>query len=323
MNRPLLSVCLITYNQVNYIKQAIEGILMQKTSFEFEIIIADDCSTDGTTDIVNKYARKHPLQIRTIIHEKNVGPADNYLILLQAAAGKYIAYLEGDDYWTDETKLEQQVSFLEANATYALCFHSVYNLLNGKRTKPLILEPPDTSDVNYLLSHLGYINTFTIVFRNNPSIIDMLKKLKDCPFGDFITFIAAAQQGLIKYIPKRMGIYRIHALGLWSTMEFKKVFEKTLTGYKMLFAHLPKEQGDMLKIRYLMALEAYFLRQEVIYSEEDFGALLIHEMNIESYIITYLKQNCEERKNTFHYTSQVPFKILLKSLQQKLLNKIS
>ncbi len=323
MKAPLLSVCLITYNQAGFIKQAIESILMQKTSFDFEIIIADDCSTDGTTDIVKKYAKEHTKKIRTIIHEKNVGPADNYLTLLRAATGKYIAYLEGDDYWIDDRKLDRQVKFLEANTKYSLCFHSVYNLVKGKRTKPLLEDPPDTTDINYLLSNAGYINTFTIVYRNNPHIINVLRKLVDCPFGDFITFIAAAQLGLIKFMPERMGVYRIHTSGLWSTMEFKKIFEKTLIGYRMLFAHLPAEQANMLKVRYLLTLEAYFLQDNVTYSEEELSKLLIAEMHIEPYVLTFLKQNCEERKKAIHYTSRVPFQILLKSLQQKLYNRFS
>lgn len=321
MNRPLLSVCLITYNHANYIKKAIESILMQKTSFDFEIIIADDCSSDGTTEIVKKYAEKYPKTIHTIIQEKNIGPAKNYLILLRAATAKYIAYLEGDDYWTDDTKLEQQISFLEANIDYSLCFHSIYTLFNGKLKKSSIVDIPDTSDINYLLSHPGYISSLSVVYRNSSQLVTLLEKMIDSPFGDFITYIAVTQQGLIKFIPKRMGVYRKHSAGTWSALGYKEIFLRTLIAYKMLFAQLSKEQGDMLKIRYLIALEAYFLQENLEYDEKEFNKLLITEMNIDTYVIKYIKQNCEERKKVFHYSSRIPVRILLKSLQHKLLNR--
>jgi glycosyltransferase involved in cell wall biosynthesis len=322
MNRPLLSVCLITYNHVNYIKQAIESVLMQKTSFDYELIIADDCSTDGTTEIIKKYAEKHPKIIRTIIHEKNVGPGENYVTLLEAARGKYIAYLEGDDYWIENTKLEQQVVFLEQNPDYALCCHDIYNLIDGKRKRASVLDVPVTTDLNYLLSHSGYISSLSVVYRNGSHIITMLKKLLDCPMGDYVTYVAVARQGLIKFFPKRMGVYRVHSSGTWSTIGFKKVFEKTLMSYRKLFAELPKEQGEMLKVRYLLILETYFLQDEFILKDEEFKKLLITEMDIKPYVISYIKQNCEERKKISHYISRVPFHLLYKSSLHKLINRI-
>ncbi|MFZ1785886.1 MAG: glycosyltransferase [Ferruginibacter sp.] len=322
MNKPLLSVCLITYNHVKYIKQAIEGVLMQKTSFDFEFIIADDCSTDGTTEIVKKYAASNPRLIRTILQESNVGAAINYVNLLEAATGKYIAYFEGDDYWIDNTKIEKQVKFLEANPDYSLCFHNVYILENGKRKKSLQFEIPDTSDINYLLSHPGYITSLSIVYRNSLNIIPMIKELINCPFGDFITYVAVAQTGLIKYFSERMGVYRRHSTGTWSTLGMKKIFENTLVAYRMLYRQLPPIQGEMLKMRYLHTIENYFLQNEFVYDDEEFNKLLIEEMKIEPYVLNFLKQNCEERKKVFHYTSRVPFSILLKSLQEKLYSKI-
>lgn len=111
---PLLSVCLITYNHAGYIKQAIEGVLMQKVSFSWELIIADDCSTDGTREIILDFQKRFPKLIRLILQEKNVGPDRNWSDLIRASNAKYIAYLEGDDYWVDPLKLQKQVDiFLE------------------------------------------------------------------------------------------------------------------------------------------------------------------------------------------------------------------
>ncbi len=321
MEEPLLSVCLITYNHAKYFKQAIESILMQKTSFNYEIIIADDCSTDGTTEMVRYYAAAYPGKIRPLIHEKNVGPAQNYLQLLKAAKGKYIAYLEADDYWIGNTKLQQQVSFLESHPDYALCFHSVYNLVNGKQKSTPAYNTPDTSDINYLLSHTGYINTLSIVYRNSSHITGLLEKLIDSPYGDFMTYVAAAQTGLIKFIPQKMAVYRVHTAGIWSSLGVKKAFEKTIAGYRMLYAHLPEAQQVMLKIRYLVKLEEYFMQDFFAYTEEEFIAMQIKEMNIEPYMIEYLKLDCEQRRQKYHYISRVPLPLLLASVKQKLINR--
>ena len=120
---PLLSVCLITYNHFKYIKQAIDGVLMQKVDFSWELIIADDFSTDGTREILLEYKKKYPQFITLILQEKNVGAAQNWLDLITSPKSKYIAYLEGDDYWTDENKLQKQIDFLEENEGYSGCFH--------------------------------------------------------------------------------------------------------------------------------------------------------------------------------------------------------
>jgi len=124
MDVPLLSVCSTTYNHVNFIKQAIDGFLVQKVDFAWEIIIADDFSTDGTREILLEYKNKYPDLIKLILQEKNVGAAQNCIDLITTPKSKYIALCDGDDYWTDPLKLQKQVVFLEANPDFAICFHN-------------------------------------------------------------------------------------------------------------------------------------------------------------------------------------------------------
>src|SRR5688572_11378120 len=123
---PIVSVCLITYNHVSFIRDAIEGVLSQKVNFPWEFIIADDFSVDGSRDIVVEYQKKYPELIRLILQEKNVGAANNWFDLMKAPKGKYIAYFEGDDYWIDDHKLQKQVDFLEKNEKYVGCSSNVY-----------------------------------------------------------------------------------------------------------------------------------------------------------------------------------------------------
>jgi glycosyltransferase involved in cell wall biosynthesis len=121
----LVSVDMITYNHEPYIKQAIEGVLMQETNFEYELIIADDCSPDNTPIIINDIIKNHPKghRIKYFRHKENLGMQANGLFALQQCTGKYIALCEGDDYWTDLLKLQKQVDFLETNTKFSLCSH--------------------------------------------------------------------------------------------------------------------------------------------------------------------------------------------------------
>lgn len=120
---PLLSIVTITYNHEPFIAQTIEGVLMQQVNFPIEFIIAEDCSTDGTRAICQQYADQCPELIRLITSESNVGAIANERRAMLAARGKYIAFCEGDDYWTDPLKLQKQVDFLEAHPAYSVTFH--------------------------------------------------------------------------------------------------------------------------------------------------------------------------------------------------------
>lgn len=111
MDKPFVSVKTITYNHEKFIAQCIEGIMMQKTNFAFEYIIGEDCSTDSTMEIVQEYARRYPDVIRIITAEKNVGAVENDNRTDRACRGKYVAFCEGDDFWTDPYKLQKQVDF--------------------------------------------------------------------------------------------------------------------------------------------------------------------------------------------------------------------
>lgn len=121
---PLLSVVTVTFNHEQHITKCIEGVLMQKVDFPIEFIIAEDYSTDGTRAICEEYARKFPDVIRLVLSEKNVGALQNERHAMSLARGRYVALCEGDDYWTDEYKLQKQVGFLESNPGYTICFHN-------------------------------------------------------------------------------------------------------------------------------------------------------------------------------------------------------
>ncbi|MBP2283048.1 glycosyltransferase involved in cell wall biosynthesis [Flavobacterium sp. CG_23.5] len=217
MNTPLLSVCLITYNHENYIRQAIEGVLMQKVNFDWELIIAEDCSTDRTREIILEYKNKYPDFITLILQRKNVGPAKNWSNLLQTPKSKYIAYFDGDDYWTDPLKLQKQVDFLEVNEGYGICFHNVeqQNFLNEEITKII-----PGYHVNKILSIEDYIlenktATCSMVFRAN-FFKSIPKWFNELPYGDLGLVLTVLKNSNKKamILSDVMGVYRLHADGV-------------------------------------------------------------------------------------------------------------
>jgi glycosyltransferase involved in cell wall biosynthesis len=131
MAEPLVSVLMITYNQAKYIAKAIEGVLQQNTNFPIELVIGEDCSTDGTGEIVLEYKEKHPDIIRVITSNRNVGAAENSIRTRRACRGKYIAFCEGDDYWHHSAKLQKQADYLESHPECGLVY-SNYNVHNVK-----------------------------------------------------------------------------------------------------------------------------------------------------------------------------------------------
>lgn len=134
---PLVTVFTITYQQAEYIRDCIEGVLMQKTTFPVEYVIGEDCSTDGTREIVFGYAKKYPGKIRVVTADRNVGLKANAERCRNVLRGKFVALCEGDDYWTDPLKLQKQVEFLEANPDYVMCYHAHRVLANGSLSGPI------------------------------------------------------------------------------------------------------------------------------------------------------------------------------------------
>lgn len=217
MKSPKVSILCLTYNQSKYVRQALDSFLMQKTNFEFEILINDDASTDGTKEIIEEYQKKHPKIIKPVFHEKNLysqgvrNMVARYL--LPKAEGRYLALCEGDDYWTDSQKLQLQVDFLDKSPDYALCFHPVKVFFEKKEKQDFIY--PDDGDglrftINYLLRH-NYIQTNSVMYRR--------QKYEDMPTditpSDWFLHLYHAQFGKIGFIDRVMSAYRIHPGGIW------------------------------------------------------------------------------------------------------------
>ena len=218
MSEPLLSVCLITYNHAQYIREAIDSVLMQKVDFTWELIIADDFSTDGTREIVLEYARNYPAFIKLILQERNVGAAKNWMDLMAAPSGKYIAYFEGDDFWIDPNRLQKQVDYLEDHPECALCFHDVRyedstGDLKGFPTYSSRCELlKENTDATFTIRDTlmgGLIPTCSVVLRNEPDIRSLPGFFYQSVTGDWLLWLLACKDRTMHYFHQTMAVYRI------------------------------------------------------------------------------------------------------------------
>jgi glycosyltransferase involved in cell wall biosynthesis len=234
----LVSICSITYNHEPYIRQCLDGFLMQKTNFKYEIIIHDDASTDGTAEIIKEYAERYPDLITPVFQTENQyskGLRGFYAkFVFPRAKGKYIALCEGDDYWTDPLKLQKQVDFLEANPDFVMCSHCFDVLLQEAGTFENKVE-----DTNLKYSLIDITNgtwpaqTLTVLFRAN----SLLDKCYGVVTGDVALFYFLLKQGNGMRLKDNMATYRIHKSGLWGGVSgvnrIKSSFDVRLSIYQL------------------------------------------------------------------------------------------
>lgn len=230
-NQPLVSICCITYNHKNYIRDAIKGFLMQKATFPIEIIIHDDASTDGTADIIKEFVDKHPNLIIPIFQTENQYSKGVRNITAKftfpIAHGKYIALCEGDDYWTDPLKLQKQVEFLEENENCVLCFHDAKTIDEKNQVisetypnKPFNINTSFYTIEDFIVNPSNFIPTASIVFKKS-AIEKNITLINKSKLGDIFLIVSiCAEPGDKKllYINEVMSVYRIHRNGVYMGM---------------------------------------------------------------------------------------------------------
>ena len=219
-----VSVIMIAYNHEQFIEEAVVNVLNQQTDFDFELIIANDCSTDQTDAIINKIIATHPAgnKIRYLHQKTNQGANRNFVSAFNLSSAKYIAMCEGDDYWTDAYKLQKQVDFLENNSKYAGVAHQVSILNDIDHTTTVIENNLSEVDRKSILEK-NVISTLSLVFRNN---IILPKWLSEVKVGDFVLHMLNLKKGRLYFVlPENMGVYRIHVAGTYESQSQTKKYE--------------------------------------------------------------------------------------------------
>jgi glycosyltransferase involved in cell wall biosynthesis len=241
MNTPIVSVIMITYNHEKYIRDAIEGVLIQKTKFPIELIIGEDNSTDSTRDICSEYAYKNKEIIKVLNSEKNLGALSNFIKCLGESKGKFIAICEGDDYWTDPFKLQKQVDFLIGNPDYAIVHTDKEVLLDNKIYKDFPLKKTYDDTFEDLLCS-NSICTLTILARS-----DIFKETIRRVTGkadkiilvapDYAFWLEIALNHKIGFMNDITGVYRFLHESMIHTSNKDKAynFEKCVIGIKEFY----------------------------------------------------------------------------------------
>jgi glycosyltransferase involved in cell wall biosynthesis len=211
---PLVSVCCTTYNQEAFISSAIDGFLMQRTDFPFEILIHDDASVDGTADIIKKYQEEHPDLIRAIYQTENQYSQGIYpeFIVEKKSRGKYIAWCEGDDYWIDPYKLQKQVDFLESNPEYVMISHNALNIREEEDYKIAHLVKRETEPYDFTTRDLMIKNrcvTLTVMYRHG-LVNEFPPVFFESTGTDRRFFILLTLHGKGHVSPDVVGVYRTH-----------------------------------------------------------------------------------------------------------------
>lgn len=220
---PLVSIVCITYNQEQYITDAIEGFLLQETDFPFEIVIQDDASTDMTPEIIKKYAKKYPKIIKPVFQHENQFSQPRKNVLLTAFSftkGEYIAVCEGDDYWIDSHKLQIQISEMKKNPKCDVSFHPVLCKHAKKKRREKVIAQHSLRNEIFITKQLvlgagGFCPTASFVFKS--SIFKSIPEwFLDVPISDYFLQILASLRGGALYVNKVMAVYRVGSLGSWS-----------------------------------------------------------------------------------------------------------
>lgn len=214
---PKVTIVCITYNQENFIKQALDSFVMQKTNFNFQVIVSDDCSTDNTPNIIKEYEEKYPNIIKAFYHKKNMGSFPNYKFALSQAKSEYLVVNEGDDYFIDINKLQKQVDFLDGHPEYSICFHPVKVVFEDNKRKTYIFPKPNEIKNELTFDKLLYANliqTNSAMYRWKQ---DATTSLPDGILpGDWYLHLMHAKDGKIYALNDVMSVYRRHSGGIWT-----------------------------------------------------------------------------------------------------------
>jgi glycosyltransferase involved in cell wall biosynthesis len=247
---PIVSVFMITYNHEKYISQALDSILMQNANFSYDIVIGEDKSTDSTREILLKYYEQYPDKIKLILHEQNVGITRNLIITMEACKGKFIALCDGDDYWTDSYRLQNQVDYMEVNPHLTMCFSNSIivdeenNVINPSRVPTNMQKKINQKDIlngfspptNTLLLRNIYLQQILPLINNNIINCDYFISCLMANFGD------------IGYLDANVAAYRKHEGGAWSSAS---EFQRDISLYNLydtLSKYVEEENKSFLKI---------------------------------------------------------------------------
>ena len=254
---PKVTVLVMTYNHAHFIGQALDGALGQRTTFGVEILVSEDCSTDGTREKVVEYQRQHPDRIRLLLSGSNLHSNAVVARGIRAARGEYLALLDGDDYWISPDKLQKQADFLDRHPRCSSCFHNARVEQEGGTGAPWNWTPAGQPPISTFgdIWRGNFIATCSVMYRRAalgeiPAWYDPLFPITDWPLH-----ILSAQHGDIGYLDEVLGVYRYHPGGLYSQFDEWEKLDRTRNFYLTMNANLGYRHDALIR----GCLSNYFL----------------------------------------------------------------
>ena len=251
-NNIIVAIHCLVYNHEAYLRDCLDGFVMQKTNFRYVAIVHDDCSTDKSSAILTEYAEKFPDIIKPIYEDENqykkVGALGlNHIMnkAIEATGAKYVAMCEGDDYWTDPQKLQKQVDFLESHSDYTMCFHGADVLNETYRRVDCACENISTRE--YFTEDAfpkWQIPTASIMYRYKEVMSYPLKREEDFEAGDVVLNLRCMATGRVWGMAEHMCIYRMNQGGVTSRSETMNDRLKMCKHYEALMLNFPKIDKD-------------------------------------------------------------------------------
>lgn len=259
VNKPTLTIIMPTYNKKQYIGEALDSIFMQKTTYNYEIIVADDASNDGTLDIVQSYSLKYPNKIKLLESKANQKLFKNILRAYAATKTDYFCVLDPDDYWIDEEKIQKALNFLEENRDFTIYTANTNMLYSNGTTKQYITARTKVSDFkDYLQGRVLLGHTSSCVFRNvifKDALPSKLTKLEcesnEVSFrGDSFRNLIHIHKGKAFFQPEIDSVYRITQEGIWQSLDDFKQMLINCIFHKDMWLFFDKEHIELLRNSY-------------------------------------------------------------------------
>jgi len=244
-----VSVCMTTYNHEPYIRQAVESVMGQQTSFPVELVVGEDCSTDRTREILLELREQYPDRLRLMLHERNGGPMNNFITTFNAARGEYVAFLDGDDYWTSSEKLQQQVQLLDEHPDVALCGHRC-QVVSCARDEPGRSMPAFECRSEYTFAEFlakPFLHISTVMARK--SLPEVPSWFRDLKIGDLPLMLLLARPGNVAYLAQTMSVYRYHGGGIWSGNQHERNIRELIRSVRAVTPVLERAHRRINRVR--------------------------------------------------------------------------
>lgn len=311
---PKLSVLCLAFNHVHFIRQTLDGFVMQQTNFPFEVLIHDDASIDGTAEIIREYEAKYPEIIKPIYQTENQwskGVPVSKKFQFSRVQGQYVAMCEGDDYWTDPLKLQKQVDFLDAHPDYSVCFHPVEVHWEDEPSKDDLFPTPEwrynktTLTADDLVKH-NFMQTNSVMYR---WVFPELESVENFPDGilpgDWFLHLMHAKHGKIGFLPDVMAVYRRHNGGIWQNHPLLRYCDKHLLFFDAVDILFDGKYHEILTKQKEGLVRTLFLESVEFRDFKMFEKIL----NVSPSMLDYMLRHLHVPKNEFTWRHRLVNKL--------------